>query len=160
MNKHVVIIMMSLILWSCKSKQVVLNERTEYIETVRDSTVIIPADSSWLKALLECDSMGNVHVRELQAYAQGKHIVAPKIGVKDNVLIAECKVDSFGVFFSWVQKHGLTRKEIPVEVPVEVPVMGWIWWVGLLVIIAGAACVVGYILWRTPLIRWIKMVLK
>lgn len=155
MRRKLVIICLLPLLFSCKSKQPIITERTEYIETVRDSTVIIPADSSWLSLLLECDSIGQVRLKELLDYQAGQHVTPPKVSVKNNILRTECRVDSFGVFFSWVQKYGIQSREIeiPVEVPVEVPVRGWVWWVGLVTIITAGISALGFIVSKIPLLR-------
>lgn len=64
----------------------------------RDSISYLPADSSWLKALLECNEHGQVMMKELQGYKAGKNADVPQVKVKDNVLTAVCNVDSVAVY--------------------------------------------------------------
>lgn len=42
--------------------------KTVIREVVRDTTIVVPPDSAWFHALLECDSAGNVLMRELESY--------------------------------------------------------------------------------------------
>lgn len=69
-------------------------------ETLRDTTVIIRADSSWLRALLECDSSGQVILKELLDYQVGKYTGIPAIEIEENMLTAKMKIDSFGIFLT------------------------------------------------------------
>jgi len=64
----------------------------------KDSITYLPADSSWLKALLECNEYGQVVFRELQEYKNGKNVEVPVVSVEDNVLTVKCRVDSLAVF--------------------------------------------------------------
>ena len=75
----------------------------------RDSISYLPADSSWLKALLECNAQGQVVLKELQDYKTGKSINVPLVKVKNNVLTATCNVDSIAVFNHY-SKH--FKKEV------------------------------------------------
>lgn len=160
----ITILLFSLLAFSgCKTQQPAASTiETHYVELVRDSTVVIPPDSAWLKALLECDSTGKVYLRQLLDYRSGEHVKPPAVRVRNNELTASCKVDSFGVFFAWVQKYGLksTEVRVPVEVPVETPVRDWIWWVGLAAVLVASIAVAGFVLWRTPLLKWLKTVFK
>lgn len=75
----------------------------------KDSISYLPADSSWLKALLECNEYGQVVMKELQGYKSGKNAGVPQVSVKDNVLTAKCKTDSLAVFNHY-SKH--FKKEV------------------------------------------------
>ncbi len=164
MKQAVIVIAIALLIIGCTAKKPVVELRTEthYIELVRDSTIIIPADSAWLEALLECDSLGNVYMKQLLGAQSGKHVQPPAIQLHSNVLTTTSRVDSFGVFYSWVEKYGLGTREIPVYVEelIEVPVRGWIWWVGITTVIAGTALGVGYAARKSGLLKWIKRVFK
>lgn len=69
----------------------IVTERT--VETVRDSIITLPADSAWLMAYLECDSIGQINIKKILDYEKGKRSSVPKISIKDNVLTAynECE---------------------------------------------------------------------
>jgi hypothetical protein len=71
--------------------------------SVRDSLIPLPADSAWIKALLECQN-GKVVVKEIQSVVPGKKI-KPFLNLKDNVLMAGGTVDSSSVYFAWKETH-------------------------------------------------------
>lgn len=64
----------------------------------KDSITYLPADSSWLKALVECDEYGQVILKELQGYRNGKNVEVPLVTVSANVLTVKCKIDSMAVY--------------------------------------------------------------
>lgn len=74
-------------------------------EVERDTVVKVEADSASIKALLECDSVGNVLLKRIAAYEAGKHVQPPKVGIQDNVLTATVKVDSFGIFMKFRDRY-------------------------------------------------------
>lgn len=100
----VLIVTIVLFMQSCKAKKEVSSTtivRTETIrETERDTVVEVQADSASIKALLECDSVGNVLLKQIAAYEAGMHVNPPKLDIQDNVLTAMVKVDSFGIFMT------------------------------------------------------------
>ena len=75
----------------------------------KDSISYLPADSSWLIALIECDENGKAVMKELQDYMNGKSVEVPQVKIKGNVLTATCKIDSIAVFNHY-SKH--FKKEI------------------------------------------------
>lgn len=81
------------------------------VEIIRDSIVIQPADSSWLKALLVCDSLGNIHFQELLDYRSGKNITPPKVIIKDNVITAISSMDSVNIFLKMKDRYHFSRQE-------------------------------------------------
>ncbi len=83
---------------------------TEIVEIFRDSIVKIPADSSIIKALLKCDSLGNVYVATIDMYSPGKNI-KPEIVVKNNWLTAICKVDSMKVYITYRDRYERKTEE-------------------------------------------------
>ena len=84
---------------SCKTPQpIVQTEVKEVIveREVRDTIVTIAPDSASIKALLECDSAGNVLIKELQE-AQGKNVALQaqlKNTNKGTAIVIDCKQDS------------------------------------------------------------------
>ena len=84
-------------LQSCRSVQpCVVGTNTHdsvyvYVENT-DTMVVVEQDSASMRALLECDSMGNVLMRELEQ-EQGKNI-ALSATLKGNVITVDCKQDS------------------------------------------------------------------
>lgn len=69
------------------------------VETVyRDTTLYVPADSSMIQALIECDSTGRAYLKELLDYKAGEHLKPPSLNLTGNVLTASAQIDSFAVF--------------------------------------------------------------
>ncbi len=66
---------------------------TEYCETIRDTTIHIPADSSWLRAWLKCDSAGNVYIDQYSsAYGQNTNVL---LQLKNNILYVKFLQSSY-----------------------------------------------------------------
>ena len=88
---------MAALLQSCRSVQpCVVGANTHdsvyvYVENT-DTMVVVEPDSASMRALLECDSMGNVLLRELEQ-EQGRNI-ALSATLKGNVITVDCKQDS------------------------------------------------------------------
>jgi hypothetical protein len=72
---------------------------TETREVIRNSIVTLPADSSMIRALVECDSTGKARIRHLLDMFAGSRTRPPRISIDaDNILTAECDVDSYKLF--------------------------------------------------------------
>ncbi|MCE5294825.1 MAG: hypothetical protein LLF94_09480, partial [Chlamydiales bacterium] len=59
---------------------------TNTVEKLKDTTIIIPADSSSIFALLETDSTNQIRIREIVSYKIGKDMTPPTLSIKNNVL--------------------------------------------------------------------------
>ena len=89
---------------SCSTPKITTSETTttNSSEVIRDTTIVFPADSAWLRAWLECDSLGNVLMRELIAKngersnvsAQLTPVPANKDGPKGALLDVQFACDS------------------------------------------------------------------
>ncbi len=99
----------ALFMQSCKAKKEVSSTtlvRTETIREIeRDTLVEVQPDSASIRALLECDSVGNVLLKQIAEYEAGKHVNPPKLDIQDNVLTATVKVDSFGIFMTFRERY-------------------------------------------------------
>ena len=69
-------------------------------EVLRDTVVTVEADSSLLRALVECDSLGQAHLRQLAEYRAGDRLPPPKVSIRDNVLTATAAVDSMAIYLT------------------------------------------------------------
>ena len=67
-------------------------------ETVRDTVIELSPDSSLVRALIECDSLGRARLSELLDYRAGDRISPPVITMVDNILTAKSQVDSFKIY--------------------------------------------------------------
>lgn len=91
-------------------------------ETVRDTVVEFSADSATIRALLECDSLGQVRLRELLDYRAGERVQPPQLLLRDNILTAKTQVDSLSIYLTWQERHErvVSREEQSETVVVEV----------------------------------------
>lgn len=97
-------------------------------ETLRDTIIIVPADSSWLQMLIECNEDGEAMIKQLISYENGSRVQLPGISLKNNILTAECKVDSSAVY-AILKDRETYRTAISSEVTtVNVPVNYLTWW--------------------------------
>lgn len=64
----------------------VTSDTTVIVETLRDTVIRVEADSSMVRALLECDSLGQVHIKQLLEWQGGDLLKPPEFMIKDNIL--------------------------------------------------------------------------
>lgn len=74
-------------------------------ETLRDTIIHIAQDSSLLRALLECDSLGQAHLREIITYQQGEKIRPASLEIHDNILSAKAVVDSQKIYLHLKERN-------------------------------------------------------
>lgn len=77
-------------------------------ETISDTVIKIKADSSSILALLECDSLGKVRLREILSLKASGRISPPMLRVKNNVMYVQAKIDTMSIYLSMknrVEKH-------------------------------------------------------
>lgn len=96
---------------------------TQYVQTVKDTTIFI-SDEASIQALLECDSLGNVRMRQITQLMAGQY-VKPSVVIKDRWLTAKCIIDSARVYVAWKETHVRESSVKTIEVPVEVPLSWW-----------------------------------
>lgn len=80
---------------SCRSSRLTTTQTSDnvrIIERWRDTTIYEQPDKAWLKGWLECDSAGQVLLRELEI-ERGKNIT-PNIKIVNDTIYMECKTDS------------------------------------------------------------------
>jgi len=104
-------------------------------ETVRDSIIQVPADSSWLKSWIECDSLGQAKIKELIDYHGGQRAQMPRINLHNNILTADCKCDSVTIHAilknrETVIDHRSDTTITPPAVKVKF-IPGWMWFFGI-----------------------------
>ncbi|MDR1155302.1 MAG: hypothetical protein LBL04_11395 [Bacteroidales bacterium] len=102
------VILIILFFSSCKTVKIEPAREiiTETREVIRDSIVTLPADSSMIRALVECDSTGKARIRHLLDMFAGSRTKPPRISIDaDNVLTAECDVDSMSVYLALKDRY-------------------------------------------------------
>jgi len=108
MQKYVVIIAILLTFTSCVTRRrcnekfppqisFAREDSIQYVQITKDS-ISYYTDSSYVRALLECDTHGQVIMKELQEYKSGKNLDIPNVIIRDNVITATCIVDSMAVY--------------------------------------------------------------
>ena len=111
--KNIVIIILLAFLASCTTQkkcnrmfppQIKDSIVKETVVEVKDTTITLPPDSSWLKALIDCDDAGEAYLATIEEMKSGNN-VKPIIRFKDKYLYVECKVDSQKVYLHWKQKY-------------------------------------------------------
>ena len=73
------------------------------VTCVKDSLIPLPADSGWLKALMECQN-GKVLVREILEAKPGNRVI-PFFSLQNNILTTGAKIDSSSIYFTWKETH-------------------------------------------------------
>jgi hypothetical protein len=124
---------------SCKTPQPVVQTEVKEVvveREVRDTIVTILPDSASIKALLECDSAGNVLIRELQE-AQGKNVklqLSLEQASGNGVVTVECKQDSLERVIALqnekIQELSNNKQVDTVEVKYIPNVVKWFAWIG------------------------------
>lgn len=104
-----------------------------YVENT-DTLVVVEPDSASMRALLECDSMGNVLLRELEQ-EHGRNIALSST-LKGNVLTVDCKQDSLQQLVNRLREvvreyeTNDTKEVVTVEVvPKYYSFTSWAFWI-------------------------------
>jgi hypothetical protein len=101
-------------------------ERT-VVERVRDTTVVIQPDSSLIEALLECDSLRRVQIKQITKMVPGSNLPAPTLTIRDNILRAEVQTKYRQLYLQLKDKYEqlVIKKEQKIVQVVEVNVLRW-----------------------------------
>ena len=106
---------------SCRSSRLTTiqtSDSVRIIERWRDTTIYEQPDKAWLKGWLECDSVGQVLLRELEI-ERGRNIT-PHIKIVNDTIYLECKTDSLERLLKIRDLEIKMLKEMQTEVVVEV----------------------------------------
>lgn len=125
----VILLMFMLAGAGCKTVAPVASSDTVRIvtvkEVVKDTTVYVDDYGGW-SAWTECDSLGQVTLRQLEI-EKGKWI-EPKVLVRNNYIKSECVIDSGAVYVSWKERHTTDQQRIEtVKVERVNYLTGWQW---------------------------------
>lgn len=126
-------------LTSCRTPQPIVQTEVKEVvveREVRDTIVTILPDSASIKALLECDSAGNVLIRELQEM-QGKNVklqLSLEQSSGNGVVTVECKQDSLERVIALqnekIQELSNNKQVETVEVKYIPDIVKWLAWIG------------------------------
>ncbi|MFR9545348.1 MAG: hypothetical protein SNJ29_07195 [Rikenellaceae bacterium] len=75
------------------------------VETLRDTVIVIESDSSIIRALVECDSLGQAHLRELIDFKSGRNIDPPRLELNDNIITATAEIDSMTIYLTLKDRY-------------------------------------------------------
>lgn len=106
-----------------------------YREVLRDTVVMTEPDSALVRALIECDSLGQAHVKKLLDWQDGRGgaLHLPKFYIDSNVLLIKSYMDGLAEHFTLKDTFTDRRTTEKETVTVEVNRLTW-WqklWVGI-----------------------------
>ena len=160
----VCVAMLVLMLQACRTPQPIVQTEVKEVlveRTITDTIVTIAPDSASIKALLECDSAGNVLIKELEE-VQGKN-VSLALALKNSnkgkpigTLSVDCKQDSLQILVDKYKEELIQASKNLQEKTIEVKYIPsfvkWLAWIG--------AASVLYVLVRIVLWVYKKFFLK
>ncbi|NJN27154.1 MAG: hypothetical protein HC819_14840 [Cyclobacteriaceae bacterium] len=104
LQKTIILALILIAAASCKPFKIPDRVETDItiVETLRDTTVYL-TDSASIRALVVCDSLGQVQIKEIQSLRSGKHIKPPDIKIirispVQSIIESTCKIDSQAVY--------------------------------------------------------------
>ena len=122
-----------------QEKEYITKTDSVVIQSVlRDTTVRIEKDSASIRALLECDSLGRVRIREILSLKSGLRVRAPSLKLEGNTLISQAVVDSMSIYLTLKDRYhtrirsDTSRSEKEVPVYVQRPWQKFLCWSGAL----------------------------
>lgn len=113
-----------------------------YREVLRDTVVMTEPDSALVRALIECDSLGQAHVKRLLDWQDGRGgaLRLPKFYIDGNVLHVKSYMDGLAEHFTLKDTFTGINATKTETITVEVNRLTW-WqklWIGI-----GKACAAG-----------------
>lgn len=157
----VIVVAIAICLFGCNTTQPIVQTEVKEVvveREVRDTIVTILPDSASIKALLECDSAGNVLIKELQE-EQGKNVklqLSLEQASGNGVVTVDCKQDSLEMVIALqnekIQELNNNKQTETIEVKYIPDVVKWLAWIG--------AAAILYVLIRVALWVYRKFVLK
>jgi hypothetical protein len=123
MLKYLYITALLLFFYSCKTVKPVpfYNYVTDtfIVEHVRDTTIVVPADSAFIYAWFYCDSARNVLLKELVTISG--RTVKPEIVYRDRFLQIKIPVDSQAIYQTIRNRETVIYKHATMQEPEKSP---------------------------------------
>ncbi len=99
-------------------------EKTVYVEVLRDTIIQIPPDSSALVALFECDSLNRVVLKELSELQGARSFVNTRLKSSEDKMYVyvDCVCDSLDIYMQYKERyytHTTNETELTKEVTQE-----------------------------------------
>jgi len=116
--KHFLLLALCLLLFSCKSKQAVVPP-AEYKERITERLVsyYLSSDSAYLYALLECDSMNNITLRELSELKTKR--MQTELQLSGNMLTYTARTERDTAYIKVADTTSIITIPCPVMIPIE-----------------------------------------
>lgn len=137
LSRFALIAILALSLPGCRTAGIVMSSEQQQtttdslrtVETLRDTVVQVKADSSLLRALIECDSLGQAHLKQLLEYERGDRLPPPAVDITNNVLTAKAHVDSMAIYLQlkdrYTERNKIQRITRTITQTVEVNRLTW-----------------------------------
>lgn len=128
MKKFVILILLAVMMVSCTTEEKARKRfpcpsltffkiQRDTIEKLKVVETVIPSDSGWIKALIQCDSNGQAFIRQIQELKNGKK-TKPFIKISDNnVITAGASVDSQAVYTAFKERFVREASEKIIQLP-------------------------------------------
>lgn len=118
MKPLIFLLFLCLFLSACARKVYIpVRETVTETETIRDTVIRIEKDSAVFSALLECDSTGNVLLKQLLSLQSAqKYPLSAGATVKDNRLNVTARVDSMSIYLKLKDHYRQTVSTEIIEV--------------------------------------------
>lgn len=161
-NFFFISLFVSLVLLSCASRKapepVIITNTKETIKTIRDTTYVVEADSTYYTAFIECIN-GNPVLSQpqyQQPAVKESGLQAPKIKLEGNQLTVECEKKAQTLFKQWretyVKEHEQTPVYIDKPVEVEKPLTLWqktqVWFGRIFIGLLALFVIIGVLRWK------------
>ena len=132
-------IILAWLMTACSTTQPIVQTEVKEVvieRDVRDTIVTIAPDSASIKALLECDSAGNVLIKELQE-EQGRNVALQaqlKNTNKGTAIVIDCKQDSLERVIALqnekISELNNNKQTETIEVKYIPSFVKWLAWIG------------------------------
>lgn len=170
LTKYLIVVLSAIILAAgCKTPEPVIIRDVHYekiIETVRDTFIDIKRDTATIKALMKCDSLGNVYIEQISELKLGNK-VKPEIQIIDNIITLDCIVDSISIYLMWKERY-IEKADSTTVVPQPVKQQGFFHSIGkfinqlmwLVVIVVIVGLIIKFANPFKRVLKWLKNLLK
>lgn len=106
-----------------------------------------------LQALIECDSLGQAHLKQLMDYRAGEYLRPPRVMLKNNILTVTAKTDSLKLRIEWLEREIYNVKSATYVEYRDVPVNYITWWQHLWIVLGQTLSIILFLLILYKLIK-------
>ncbi|MFI3322093.1 MAG: hypothetical protein R3Y50_06165 [Rikenellaceae bacterium] len=95
-------------------------DTVKVVETLRDTVVRVEADSSLIRALIECDSVGEARLKDLIEIESGRNLKPPSLQLENNILTAKVNIDSMDIYLTYKERYKEAQRVETITKTIEV----------------------------------------